>query len=192
MFKELKSATLMLLVFTVLTGIAYPLVMTGVAQVVFPRRANGSLIERDGKVVGSELIGQPFDDPKYFWSRPSATGPAPYNAASSSGSNLAVSNPAQQDAIRGRVAKLRESGIPDNVPIPIDLVTASGSGLDPHISVSAAEIQIARVALSRAMTEDVVRELVKKHSQNRQFGILGEPTVNVLLLNLDLDGMGKK
>jgi K+-transporting ATPase ATPase C chain len=192
MLKELKTSILMLAAFTLLTGVMYPLAMTGIAQLVFPRQANASLIERDGRTLGSELIGQPMEDPKYFWSRPSGTGPYGYNAASSSGSNLAVSNPTQIDAIQSRVARLRESGVPAETPIPIDLVTASGSGLDPHISLAAAEIQIARVSLARAMSEDVVRGLVKKHSHDRQFGILGEPTVNVLLLNLDLDSMGKK
>ncbi len=190
MLKELRTSCVMLLAFTLLTGIAYPLAMTGIAQLVFPGRANGSLITQDGRIVGSELIGQPFGDPKYFWSRPSATGPFPYNAASSSGSNLAVSNPAQLDAIRGRVAKLRDSGIPDDVAIPIDLVTASGSGLDPHISVAAAHIQIPRVARTRGMTADAVAKVVDQHTQGRQFGILGEPSVNVLTLNLALDGTG--
>ena len=187
MFKELKTSCVMLLAFTLLTGIAYPLAMTGVAQVVFPGRANGSLIVQDGRAVGSGLIGQPFDGPEFFWGRPSATGPYPYNAASSSGSNLAVSNPAHIDAIHRRVAKLRESGIPDNVPIPIDLVTASGSGLDPHISRAAADIQVARVARARGFGEDAVRQLVQKHTEGRQLGIFGEPVVNVLRLNLALN-----
>ncbi len=187
MFKELKSATLMLLAFTALTGIAYPLVMTGVAQVVFPGKANGSLIERDGKVLGSELIGQPFDNPKYFWSRLSATAPYAYNAGASTGSNYGVTNPTQIEAIQDRVKKLRESGVPENVAIPIDLVTASGSGLDPHISVGAAEIQIARVAQARGMTQEVVHNLLRQHIEDRQFGIFGEPRVNVVLLNLALD-----
>lgn len=187
MFKELKAATLMLIAFTLLAGIAYPLAMTGVAQVVFPGKANGSLIEQDGKIRGSELIGQPFDDPKYFWSRPSATAPYAYNAGASTGSNYAVTNPTQIDAIQSRVRTLRESGIPENVAIPIDLVTASGSGLDPHISVAAAEIQIARVARARSMSEEVIRDLVRQNTKNRQFGTLGEPRVNVLMLNLSLD-----
>lgn len=189
MLDQLRTSCVMLLVFTLLTGIAYPLVMTGVSQVVFNHQANGSLIERDGKVVGSELIGQPFDDAQYFWSRPSATAHYAYNAAASTGSNYAVSNPAQIEAIQSRTRKLRESGIPDNVAIPIDLVTASGSGLDPHISVAAAEIQIPRVARARNLSEDAVRVLMKQHSRGRQFGILGEPTVNVLQLNLALDAL---
>lgn len=179
----------MLLAFSALTGIAYPLVMTGFAQVVFPNAANGSLILRDGKLVGSELIGQPFDDPKYFWSRPSATGPYPYNAASSSGSNLAVSNPSQLDAVAQRVKKLRDAD-PTNVdPIPIDLVTASGSGLDPHISVAAARWQTPRVAKARGIDVAAVSRLVDGATTGRQLGILGEPVVNVLALNLALDSM---
>lgn len=187
MLKQLKKSAIMLLLFTVLTGLLYPLAVTAVSQVVFPAKANGSLIERDGKVVGSELIGQPFDDPKYFWGRPSATGPFPYNAASSSGSNLAATNPNQISAIADRVKKLREADVPENVAIPVDLVTASGSGLDPHISVAAAEVQIARVAKARVMNEAEVRTLVDQNTEPRQFGIFGEPRVNVLKLNLSLD-----
>lgn len=187
MLGQFRTACLMLIVFTLLTGLAYPLAVTAVSQVVFPGRANGSLIERDGKVVGSELIGQPFDDPKYFWSRPSATGPVPYNAAASSGSNLAVGNPAQVDAIQGRISKLREYGVAPDAAIPIDLVTASGSGLDPHISVAAAECQIGRVARIRGVDEARIRKLVEQHIEGRQLGILGEPRVNVLKLNLALE-----
>jgi K+-transporting ATPase ATPase C chain len=187
MLGQLRTAALALLVFTLLTGLIYPLVITGIAQVVFPKKANGSLIVRDGQPVGSELIGQPFDDPKYFWSRPSATGPFPYNAASSSGSNLAVTTPSQLDAVRGRVQKLRDSGVLADMPIPVDLVTASGSGLDPDISVAAAEIQVPRVAKARGVGEDAVRQLVRQHTQGRQLGLLGEPRVNVLKLNLALD-----
>lgn len=177
----------MLIVMTVLTGIVYPLAITGVAQAAFSKQANGSLIVRDGKVVGSELIGQSFDDPKYFWSRPSATGPMPYNAASSSGSNLAVTNSAQADAIKQRVTTLRESGIPVDQPIPIDLVTASGSGLDPHISIAAARVQAARVAKARGLSDATIQSLIEQNTESRQFGILGEPRVNVLKLNLALD-----
>lgn len=184
---QLRTATLTLIAFTVLTGVIYPLVITAIAQIVFPSQANGSLIVRDGKVVGSDLIGQPFDDPKYFWSRPSATGPFPYNAAASSGSNLAVTNPAQLEAIRSRVTKLRESGVPADQPIPIDLLTASGSGLDPHISPAAARIQIPRVARARGLDERTVETLVDDAVESRQFGGLGEPRVNVLRLNLALD-----
>lgn len=187
MLGQLRTATVALIVFTVLTGVAYPLVITGIAQVAFPKQANGSLIPGDGKVLGSELIGQPFDDPKYFWSRPSATGPFAYNAASSTGSNLAVTNPAQVDAIEARVAKLRQSGVPADQAIPIDLVTASGSGLDPHISVAAAQIQVSRVARARGISEQTLRHIVEQHTEGRQLGLLGEPRVNVLKLNLALD-----
>lgn len=187
MLAELKTSVLVLVAFSVLTGVIYPLVITGVAQLVFPALANGSLVIIDGKPVGSELIGQPFDDPKYFWSRPSATGPYPYNAGSSSGSNLALTNPARLHAIQSRVAKLRESGVPADQAIPIDLVTASGSGLDPHISVAAAQLQAPRVARVRGLDETTVADLVKAATEGRQFGILGEPRVNVLLLNLALD-----
>ena len=187
MLRQLRIAIMMLLVFSALTGLIYPLAMTGLAQVIFHDRANGSLIEQGGKAVGSELIGQPFDDPKYFWGRPSATGPYPYNAASSTGSNLAVSNPALSDAIRDRVAKLRESGVPADQPIPVDLVTASGSGLDPHISVAAARIQVPRVARARGLKEETIERLVVENTEGRQLGILGEPRVNVLKLNLALD-----
>lgn len=187
MLAQLKTSVLVLVAFSVLTGVIYPLAITGVAQLVFPARANGSLVIIEGKPVGSELIGQPFDDPKYFWSRPSATGPYQYNAGSSSGSNLAITNPAQLHAIQSRVAKLRESGVPADQAIPIDLVTASGSGLDPHISVAAAQLQAPRVARVRGLGETTVADLVKAATEGRQFGILGEPRVNVLLLNLALD-----
>jgi len=176
-----------LLVLTVLTGVAYPLVVTGVSQVLFPVQARGSLIEKDGKVVGSSLIGQPFSDPKYFWSRPSATSPMPYNGASSSGSNLGPTNPALKEAVEGRVKALRDAGADPSQPVPVDLVTASGSGLDPHISPAAAEYQVARVAKARSLAEDRVRALVQKHTEGRQLGLLGEPRVNVLTLNLELD-----
>ena len=171
----------MLVVLTVVTGIAYPLLVTGIAQVAFRDKANGSLIRKDGKVVGSRLIGQPFSDPKYFWSRPSATSPMPYNAASSSGSNLGPTNPALLEAVKERVSKLAAT------PVPGDLVTASGSGLDPHISPAAAEYQIARIAKTRSIPEAQLRELVRAHTEGRQLGILGEPRVNVLELNLALD-----
>jgi K+-transporting ATPase ATPase C chain len=181
----------MLIVMTLITGVAYPLVVTGIAQVVFRHQANGSLIEKDGKVLGSELIGQPFSDPKYFWSRASATSPQPYNGAASSGSNQGATNPALKEAVEGRVKALRDAGGDKSQPVPVDLVTASGSGLDPHISPAAAEYQIARVAKARNMPEDKVRELVRQYTEGRQLGILGEPRVNVLTLNLALDAAGK-
>src|SRR5581483_865495 len=168
-------------------GVAYPLLVTGIAQVAFKHQANGSLIEKDGKVLGSELIGQPFSDPKYFWSRPSATSPQPYNGASSSGSNQGPTNPALKEAVEGRVKALRDAGGDPAKPIPVDLLTASGSGLDPHISPAAADYQVARIAKARSLPEQRVRELVAKHTEGRQLGILGEPVVNVLKLNLALD-----
>ncbi len=187
MLKQLRPAVVSFLVLTLITGIAYPLLVTGVAQAIFPHQANGSLIVKDGKAVGSELIGQAFSDPKYFWGRPSATGPMPNNAAASSGSNLGPTNPALMDAIKGRVQALREADPGNTAPVPVDLVTASGSGLDPHISPAAAEYQAQRVARLRGLTPDSVRALVARYTEDRQFGILGEPRVNVLKLNLALD-----
>lgn len=176
-----------LAVFTVLTGIAYPLLVTLVAQLAFNDKANGSLIRDGDRVLGSRLIGQPFSDPKYFWSRPSATGPMPYNGGASSGSNQGPTNPALKEAVEGRIKALREAGAPPSASVPADLVTASGSGLDPHISPAAAEFQVARVAQARGIDPARVRDLVGRHTGGRQLGILGEPTVNVLGLNLDLD-----
>ena len=187
MLRELKPALLMLIAFTVLTGLIYPFLVTGIAQVVFPYRANGSLIQRDGKAIGSELIGQPFSSPKYFWSRPSATSPYPYNAASSSGSNQGPTNPALTDAVAARIKALRDADPENKAPVPVDLVTASASGLDPHISLAAAEYQVNRVAKARSVDPAKVRTLVSKYTEGRDLGFLGEPGVNVLKLNLALD-----
>jgi K+-transporting ATPase ATPase C chain len=189
MMSYLRPALVSLGLFTLLTGLVYPLVVTGIAQAAFSRQANGSIIEHRGKEVGSELIGQPFSDPKYFWSRPSATGPQPYNGGVSSGSNLGPTNPALLEAVEGRVKALRDADPGNKAPIPVDLVTASGSGLDPHISPAAAEYQVSRVAKARGMDVEHVRNLVLTNTEGRQFGILGEPRVNVLALNLALDGM---
>lgn len=187
MLNLLKSALLMLLVLTLITGVAYPLLVAGIAQFVFPKQATGSLIYQDGKLVGSELIGQSFDDPKYFWSRLSATGQFPYNAAASSGSNFGPTNPALFNAVQVRAQALRQADSSNTQLIPVDLVTASGSGLDPHISPAAALYQVPRVARTRNLEESVVRQLVEKHIEGRQLGFLGEPRVNVLKLNLALE-----
>ncbi len=178
------------LVFTLLTGAVYPAAITVVARLAFPRQAGGSLIVRDGKEVGSSLLGQYTKDPKYFWGRLSATSPFPDNAASSSGSNLGPSNPALRDAVKARVAALRALDSTNTAPVPIDLATASGSGLDPHISPAAAEYQLARVARARGIDTTTVRALVLAHTEGRQLGILGEPRVNALELNLALDRLG--
>ncbi len=191
MLKQTKQAFLLLAAFSLLTGIIYPLAITGIAQVVFPRQADGSLIYRDAKPVGSSLIGQPFTDPKYFWSRPSATSPMPYNAESSSGSNLGPTNPDLIKAVGQRMAALRKADPDNDAPIPIDLVTSSASGLDPHISPAAAEYQVGRVAKVRDMDAQIVRQLVARHTEGRTLGLLGEPRVNVVELNLDLDGEGR-
>ena len=189
MVRTVREAFLMLVVLTLVTGVFYPLVVTGIAQGVFRNAANGSQIVRDGKVVGSALIGQPFSDPKYFWSRPSATSPMPYNAAASSGSNLGPSNPALADAVKGRIDALRAADPDNKAAVPVDLVTASASGLDPHVSPAAAEYQVARVAKSRGLATDTVRALVAQHTDGRWLGFLGEPGVNVLQLNLALDNL---
>jgi potassium-transporting ATPase KdpC subunit len=186
MISQLRPAFFMLLIFTVITGVIYPLAVTGIAQVVFPHQANGSLIVVDGKAYGSELVGQQFDDPKYFWGRPSAAG---YNAAASSGSNYGPMNPALTDMVQARIDALKTADPNNTLPIPVDLATASGSGLDPHISVAAALYQVSRVASARGLSEAEVTPLVEKYTEVRQFGFLGEPRVNVLKLNLALDGV---
>ena len=184
--KQLRPAVLLLIAMSVLTGVAYPLVITGVAQVVFSHQANGSLIERDGMIVGSEWIGQTFDNPKYFWGRLSATVPA-CNAGASSGSNYGPLNPALKDAARTRIEALKKADPQASGPVPVDLVTSSGSGLDPHISPAAVEYQVRRVARLRGLPENRVRQLVVDHTAPRTWGVLGEPCVNVLKLNLTLD-----
>ena len=187
MWRHIKTATILYLVLTVLTGVLYPLVVTAIAQIAMPAQANGSLIERDGRPVGSTLIGQAFTGPGYFWSRPSATGPMPYNAAASSGSNLGPTNPALEEAVRERIAALRAADPGNLSPVPVDLVTSSGSGLDPHISPAAADFQLARVARERGMDSEDLRALVGEYTDGRTFGLLGEPRVRVLELNLALD-----
>jgi K+-transporting ATPase ATPase C chain len=188
MGQQLRSAIIVLALLTVLTGIIYPLVVTGIAQVAFHRQANGSLIKsQDGKYLGSELIGQPFDDPAYFWGRLSATEPFTYNAAASSGSNYGPLNPALLDGVQKRIDALKAADPGNNQPIPVDLVTYSASGLDPHISVAAALYQVPRVARQRGLSQTQVLALVNHFTQGRQFGILGEPRVNVLLLNQALE-----
>ena len=189
MKEHLRPALTMLALLTVLIGLVYPLAVTGLAQLLFPHQANGSLIVRDGKMVGSKLIGQPFDGPKYFWSRPSATSPFPYNAAASGGSNLGPTNPVFIEAVKARVAALRAADLGNDAAVPVDLVTASGSGLDPHISPAAAQYQVKRVARARGLDEGTVTALVTQHTEGRQFGFLGERRVNVLKLNLALDAL---
>jgi K+-transporting ATPase ATPase C chain len=196
MIALLRPALIALVILTLITGIAYPLAVTGIAQVTFPAQANGSLIhDAQGQVRGSALIGQPFDNPRYFWGRLSATGTSPYNSfnadalTGSSGSNYGPINPALQEAVQTRLDALRAADPLASGPVPVDLVTASGSGLDPHISPAAAEYQVRRVAQARAMSEDQVRQLVAQYSEGRDLGVLGEPRVNVLRLNLALDGI---
>ena len=185
---QVRPALVILVLMTLITGVGYPLVVTGIAQTLFRAQANGSLIVKDGKPVGSTLIGQPFDDPKYFWSRPSATSPFADNAASSSGSNLSPTNADLVKAVQGRVDALRAADPGNAMPVPVDLVTASGSGLDPHISPAAALYQVPRVARARKLDPEAVRQLVERHTEGRFLGLLGEPRVNVLTLNLALDG----
>jgi K+-transporting ATPase ATPase C chain len=192
MLAQLRAAIVSLLALTVITGIAYPLLITGIAHAAFPSQAEGSLIVKDGKPVGSRLIGQPFDDPKYFWGRLSATAdssgkPLAYNGAASTGSNLGPTNPALIDEVKARIDALHAAGQGNEAPIPVDLVTSSGSGLDPEITPAAAEYQVRRVATARRVDEARVRTLVAAHTMDRQLGFLGEPRVNVLKLNLALD-----
>jgi K+-transporting ATPase ATPase C chain len=185
-----RPAATLLALFTVLTGLLYPLVVTGIAQVLFPTQANGSLIRSDGRIVGSELIGQPFDAPRYFWGRPSATAAQAYNAGASTGTNQGPLNPALKNAVAARVAALRAADPDNNAKVPVDLVTSSGSGLDPHITPAAAYYQVGRVARERGLPTNEVRKLVDQQIEDRAFGVLGEPHVNVLLLNRALDQHG--
>ncbi len=187
MLRQLKTAVLFLLVFTVITGVIYPLIVTGAAQALFHSQANGSLIEVNGTIQGSALIGQPFSDPRYFWGRLSSTPDYPFNASASQGSNYGPSDPALLAAVQARMDALKAADPANTLPVPVDLVTASGSGLDPNISVAAAEYQVARVARERSLSVDSVTNLVKKYTSGRQFLIFGEPRVNVLELNLALD-----
>lgn len=187
MNSSLRPAIVLFIVLSAITGLAYPLAVTGLAQLAFPRAANGSLVMRDGRVVGSGLIGQAFGDPGHFWSRPSATAPKPYDAANSAGSNLGPANPALVDAVKARVQALRAADPGNTAPVPVDLVTASASGLDPHISPAAAAFQAARVARARGLPEARVRELIAAHTEAPLLGLIGEPRVNVLRLNLALD-----
>lgn len=187
MLTHVRPAIVSLALFTVITGVVYPVAVTVVAQLVFPHQTAGSLVVEGGRTVGSSLIGQPFDDPKYFWGRPSATSPFGYNAASSSGSNLSPTNADQVKTVQGRVVALRAADPGNTAPVPVDLVTASGSGLDPDISPAAALYQAGRVARARKVDETVVRDLVTRFTEQRQLGFLGEPRVNVLRLNLALD-----
>ncbi|HJW23467.1 MAG TPA: potassium-transporting ATPase subunit KdpC [Rhodocyclaceae bacterium] len=185
----IRPAVSLFVLLSAVTGVAYPLVVTGVAKAAFPEQAGGSLIVKEGKPVGSSLIGQNFTDLKHFWGRPSPTSPQPYNGAASSGSNQGPLNPALADAVKGRVEALRAAEPGNTRPVPADLVTASASGLDPHISPDAAEYQLPRVARERHMAEADLRTLVRQHTEDRQWGVFGEPRVNVLKLNLALDGL---
>ena len=191
MARELRPALMVFLVLTVITGAIYPGVVTLIGRMFFTAAASGSLIQRDGKAVGSSLLGQPFSSPKYFWSRPSATSPYPYNGAASTGSNQGPTNPALESAVRDRIAALRAADPGNTRPVPADLVTASASGLDPHLSPAAAEYQLVRVARARGIDESQVRRLVAEATEGRTFGVLGEPRVNVLQLNLALDALKK-
>jgi K+-transporting ATPase ATPase C chain len=192
MFKMLRQSVVALAALGIIVGVIYPLAVTGVSQAFFSDKAGGSMIVQNGKIVGSQLIGQPFSDPGYFWSRPSATAPVPYDAAASSGSNLGPTNPVLLAAVDGRIQTLRNADPGNTEPVPIDLVTSSASGLDPHISPAAAEFQVERVARARGLSADAVRALVAEHTEGRQWGVFGEPRVNVLELNLALDALPER
>ncbi len=191
MARIIRNSIMSILIFTVLMGIIYPLVVTGIAQILFPHQANGSVITKNGRAVGSELLGQEFSDPKYFWGRLSATTPYPYNGGSSTGSNLGPNNPDLMKAVQARIDALHAADPANTEKIPVDLVTASGSGLDPHISLAAAEYQVHRVAKAHGIDETVVRQLVADKTKGRWIGLFGEPVVNVLELNLALDAKGE-
>ena len=187
MMSQLRPALVLFVVLSLITGFAYPLVVTGIAQLLFSAQADGSLVTHDGKLIGSRLIGQSFSDPKYFWGRPSATSPMAYNGGASSGSNLGPLNPALHEAVKSRIEALRAADPGNTAPVPVDLVTASASGLDPHISPAAAQYQMARVARVRSLPVETVRQLVARHTEGRWLWVLGEPRVDVLALNLALD-----
>jgi len=189
--QQIKPAILSFVILSIVTGILYPLFVTGVAWVFFNNKASGSLIYRDGKPIGSSLIGQPFDDPKYFWGRLSATSPVSFNAVASTGSNLGPTNPALIETVKARIKALK-SADPNNNPIPVDLVTTSASGLDPHISIAAAYYQINRIARSRGLPHDKIKVIIDQHTRGRLLGVIGEPTVNVLEINLALDDYKNK
>ena len=189
--EQLKSAILIFIILTIITGVLYPLFITGIAQYFFHAKANGSLIYQDGKIIGSALIGQPFDGAKYLWGRLSATSPVSYNSSSSSGSNIGPYNPALLEAVKARIEKLHAADPKNNTPIPVDLVTSSASGLDPHISLAGAYYQISRIARERGLSVNVVKNIVDRNTNRRFFGLIGEPVVNVVKVNMDLDSSRK-
>lgn len=192
MFREqLRSSILVFIILTMITGVLYPLFVTGIAQTFFHAKADGSLIYRDKKIIGSTLIGQSFDDPKYLWGRPSATSPVPYDSSSSAGSNIGPSNGALLETVKVRIERLRAADPENKTPIPVDLVTSSASGLDPHISEAAAYYQIPRIATKRGLSINIIKNIIDKNTTMRLFGLLGEPIVNVLRVNLDLDSYKK-
>lgn len=189
--RNLKSAVLVFIILTIITGVLYPLLITGIAQIFFHTETNGSLIYRDRNLIGSALIGQTFDDPKYLWGRISATSPAPYNSAFSSGSNIGPYNPALLETAKARIKRLHAADPKNKTPIPVDLVTSSASGLDPHISLAAAYYQIPRISRQRALSVDIVKNIVDRNTTGRLFGLIGEQVVNVLKINIDLDSYRK-